>query len=105
MMYVDNRYLNMARKSELLQHEHTMNRLQRQVAQLTKAVEWELEQHKARLKELQMVEDTLAEKGQPVLSPNTQPTLQPIPSSTRKWTKFRKHANRSSQIPVAALVG
>ncbi len=38
MMYVDSRYISLARKSELLQHEHAMNQLRRQVAQLSKAV-------------------------------------------------------------------
>jgi superfamily II RNA helicase len=105
MMYVDSRYISVARKSELLQHERTMNQLRRQVAQLSKAVAWELEQHQSRLKELQRVEDTLGEEGQPALSPPTQPTLEPVPSSTRKWTKFRKYAHRSLQKSVAELVG
>jgi hypothetical protein len=106
MMYVDSRYISVARKSELLQHERTMNQLRRQVAQLSKAVAWELEQHQTRLKELQRVEATLAaEAGQPARSPTTQPTLEPVPSSIRKWTKFRKHAHRSLQKSVAELVG
>jgi len=105
MMYVDNRYVSVARKSELLQHERTMNQLRRQVAQLSKAVAWELEQHQARLKELQRVEDTFGEESQPALAPTSKPTLEPVPSSTRKWTKFRKHTHRSLQKPVAELVG
>ena len=105
MMYVDSRYVTVARKSELLQHERTMNQLQRQVAQLSKAVAWELEQHQSRLKELQRLEDSLGGERQPALSPETQPTLEPVPSSTRKWTKFRKHTHRSLQKPVAELVG
>jgi len=105
MMYVDSRYISVARKSELLQHERIMNQLQRQVAQLSKAVAWELEQHQTRFKELQRVEDTLGGESQPALSPITQPTLEPTPSSTRKWTKFRKHTHRSFQKPVAELVG
>jgi hypothetical protein len=103
MMYVDSRYISVARKSELLQHEHSMNQLRRQVAQLSKAVAWELEQHQTRLKELQLVEDTLA--GRSHAAPATQPTLKPAPSSTGRWTKFRKHSHRSFQKPVAELVG
>ncbi|MDH3503069.1 MAG: hypothetical protein OEZ41_12175 [Nitrospirota bacterium] len=104
MMYVDSRYISLARKSELLQHEHAMNQLRRQVARISKAVAWELEQHQARLKELQRVEHTFTEEGQPTLNPTPQPTLEPA-SSTRKWTKFRKHSHRSFQKPVAELVG
>lgn len=105
MMYVDNRYVSVARKSELLQHERTMNQLRRQVAQLSKAVAWELEQHQTRLKELQSVEESLATEGQPLASPTRKPTLEPVPSSTRKWTKYRKHTHRSNQASVAELVG
>jgi hypothetical protein len=105
MMYVDSRYISVARKSELLQHERTMNQLRRQVAQLSKAVAWELEQHQTRLKELQRVEATLAGAGQPAPTPSTQPTLEPVPSSTRKWTKFRKHTHRALQKSGAELVG
>ncbi len=103
MMYVDSRYISLARKSELLQHEHAMNQLRRQVAQLSKAVAWELEQHQSHLKELQRVEDTLTARSQPTYP--TQPTLESAPSSTGKWTKLRKHNHRSSQNPVAQLVG
>lgn len=105
MMYVDSRYISVARKSELLQHERTMNQLRRQVAQLSKAVAWELEQHQTRLKELQRVEATLAGASQPAPTPSTQPTLEPVPSSTRKWTKFRKYTHRSLQKSVTELVG
>ncbi|GJL70205.1 MAG: hypothetical protein NPIRA06_28400 [Nitrospirales bacterium] len=103
MMYVDSRYISMARKSELLQHEHAMNQLRRQVAQLSKAVAWELEQHRSHLNELQRVEDTLTGKKQPAHA--NQPTLESIPSTTGKWTKLRKHNHRSSQNLVAQLVG
>jgi hypothetical protein len=105
MMYVDSQYVSVARKSELLQHEHAMDQLRRQVAHLSKAVAWELEQHQTRLKELQRVEETLAAKGQLALTPTAQPTLEPVSSSIRKWTKFRKHTHRSYQNPVAELVG
>ena len=105
MMYVNKQYVSVARKSELLQHERTMNSLRRQVAQLSKAVAWELEQHHTRLKELQRMEETFEGEGQSAPSPATQPTLEPVPSSTRKWTKFRKHTHRAHQKPVAELVG
>ena len=103
MMYVDSRYISLARKSELLQHEHAMNQLRRQVAQLSKAVAWELEQHQSHLKELQRVEDTLNGKNQSAYA--RQPTLETAPSITGKWTKLRKHNHRFSQNPVAQLVG
>ncbi|WNM63905.1 hypothetical protein [Candidatus Nitrospira neomarina] len=103
MMYVDSRYINLARKSELLQHEHAMNQLRRQVAQLSKAVAWELEQHHSHLMELQQVEDTLTGKNQP--APATQPNPEPAPPSTGRWTKQRNHNHRSFRKPVAELVG
>ncbi len=103
MMYVDSRYISLARKSELLQHEHAMNQLRRQVAQLSKAVAWELEQHQSHLKELQLLEDSLTGKSQPAHA--TKPTLELAPSTTGKWTKLRKHNHRSLQKPVVALVG
>jgi hypothetical protein len=105
MMYVDSRYISVARKSELLQHEHSMNQLRRQVAQLSKAVAWELEQHQTRLKELQRVEDTLTGRSHPAHAPATQPTLETASSFPRKWTKFRKHTHRSFHEPAAELVG
>lgn len=103
MMYVDSRYISLARKSELLQHEHAMNQLRRQVAQLSKAVAWEVEQHQAHIKELQRLEDTLIGRSQPACA--TRPTLESYSSSTDKWTKLRTHNHRSSQKPVAELVG
>ncbi|MCA9421961.1 MAG: hypothetical protein KC592_13150 [Nitrospira sp.] len=105
MMYVDSRYISMARKSELLQHEHAMDELRRKVAQLSKAVAWELEQHQSRLKELQLVENTLADRTLPTHAPASLPTLEPAPSSTGKWTKPGKHNHRSFQKPVGELVG
>jgi len=105
MMYVDSRYISVARKSEVLHHEYTMNQLRKQVAQLSKAVAWELEQHQTRLKELQLVEDALAGRTQPTQAHATQLTLDPAPSSTGKGTTFRKHNHRSFQKPVAELVG
>lgn len=103
MMYVDSRYISLARKSELLHHEHAMNQLRRQVAQLSKAVAWELEQHHSHLKELQQVEDTLTGKSQPAHA--TQPNSEPAPPTTGRWTKQRKHNHRSFQKLAAELVG
>jgi hypothetical protein len=104
MMYVNKRYLNMARKSELLQHERIMEQLQRQVAHLSKAVAWELEQHQTRLMELQRIGDSLAEKKPLAPLPPAQPALQPVPSSVRRWIKFRKHTHRSISNPPPQLV-
>ena len=100
MMYVDSRYISLARKSELLHHEHAMNQLRRQVAQLSKAVAWELEQHHSHLKELQQVEDTLTGTSRPA-----QPNSETAPPTTGRWTKQRKHNLRSFEKPVAELVG
>jgi hypothetical protein len=104
MMYVDKQYVSMARKSELLQHERSLNDLRRQVAQLSRAVAWELEQHHSRLQELQKVEDSCQGNGQSAPARIIQPTLEPVPSSTRKWIKFRKHTHRAHQQPVSELV-
>jgi len=104
MMYVDRQYVSMARKSELLQHERTINDLRRQVAHLSRAVAWELEQHHSRLKELQKVEDTVKGNEESVPPRIMQPALEPVPSSTRKWIKFRKHTHRGHQQPVSELV-
>lgn len=101
MMYVNQRYVSVARKSELLQHERTMDQLRRQVARLSKAVTWELEQHQARLKELQRVEDSLAAERQLAPFSPGQPALQPVPSSIRRWNPSRKHTHRSFSQPAA----
>ena len=80
MTYADVPYISVARTSEVQHHEHTMEQLQIKIAQLTKAVAWELEQHQSRLKELQQAEDTLAMTNSPTPSMSSQPTLEPIPS-------------------------
>ena len=105
MTYADVRYITVARKNEVQHHEHTMEQLRAKIAQLTKSVTWELEQHQSRLKELQQAEDTLAMNDSPAPSMSSQPTLEPIPSAQRRWTKSRKYVHRSIQKPVAQLVG
>lgn len=105
MTYADVRYISVARKSEVQHHEHTMEQLRAKIAQLTKSVAWELEQHQSRLKELQQAEDTLAMNDSPAPSMSSQPTLEPVPSAQRRWTKSRKYVKRSIQKPVAQLVG
>jgi len=104
MTYADARYISVARTSEVQHHEHTMEQLRAKIAQLTKSVAWEMEQHDSRLKELQQVEDTLAMDHSPTPSMGIQPTLEPNPSSRRRWTKSRKYVHRSEQQPVAQLV-
>lgn len=104
MMYVNSRYLNVARKNELFQHARNMEELQRQVARLSKAVAWELAQHQTRLKELQQLENVLTAQETPSPIPSATPTLEPGASSTRKWVKFRKHTRRSSVKPAAESV-
>ena len=105
MTYADVRYITVARKNEVQHHEHTMEQLRAKIAQLTKGVAWELEQHQSRLKELQQAENTLAMTDSLTPSMSSQPTLEPIPSSQRRWTKSRKYVHRSIQKPVAQLVG
>ncbi len=105
MTYADVQYISVARTSEARHHEHTMEQLRTKIAQLTKSVAWELEQHQSRLKELQQAEDTLAMTNSPSPSMSSKPTLEPIPSSQRPWTKSRKYIHRSIQKPVAQLAG
>ena len=105
MTYADAKYISVARDSEVKHHERTMEQLRAKIAQLTKSVDWELEQHHSRLKELQQAEDTLAITKDSQSSINQQPTLKPTPSSHRRWTQSRKYIHRSSQKPVAELVG
>jgi len=82
-----------------------MEQLRTKIAQLTKGVAWELEQHQSRLKELQQAEDTLAMTDSPTPSTSSKPTLEPIPSAQRRWTQSRKYVHRSIPKPVAQLVG
>jgi hypothetical protein len=105
MTYADAKYISVARNSEVKHHVRTMDQLHAKITQLTKAVTWELEQHHSRLKELQQAEDTLAMADSPQPSISKQPTLEPTPSSHRRWTQSRKYVHRSSQKPVAELVG
>ena len=105
MTYVDNQYINVARKNEMQHHKHTMDKLQAKISQLTKSVAWELKQHQSRIKELQQVEATLSVDRSPIPTMNTQQTLEPVPSSKRRGTKTRKNVYRSIQKPVAQLVG
>ena len=105
MTYADVRYITVARKNEVQHHEHTMEQLRGKIAQLTRSVAWELEQHQSRLKELQQAENTLAMADSPTPTMSSQPTLEPIPSSQRRWTKSRKYVHRSIQKPVPQLVG
>ena len=105
MPYVDTEYINVARTSETQHHERTMDQLREKIAQLTKALDWEMAQHESRLKELQQVEDTLRMKESPSKPVTKRPTLDPVPSSKQRWTKSRKYVHRSIQKPVAELVG
>lgn len=105
MTYVNVQYISVARKNEVQHHEHTMEKLRAQIAQLTKSVAWELDQHQSRLKELQQAEDTLAMADSTTPSMSSQPTLEPVPSSQRRGTKSRKYVHRSIKKPVAQLVG
>ena len=105
MTYADAQYISVARTSEVRHHEHSMEKLRAKIAQLTKAVAWELEQHQSRLQELRQAEDTLTMGDSPTPSMSLQPTLKPIPSAWRRWTQSRKYVHRSIQKPVAQLVG
>ena len=104
MTYVDNQYISVARKNEMQHHKYTMEKLQAEISQLIKSVAWELKQHQSRIKELQQVEATLSMDRSPIPTMNTQPTLEPVPSSKRRGPKSRKKIHRSIQKPVAQLV-
>ena len=101
MMYVDANYINMARSLEVDQHEHNMDQLRAKIAQLTKAVTWETEQHDSRLKELQQAEDTLTMSDSPTPSMSTPPTIEPISSSRHHWTHSRKFVHHFEQKHIA----
>ena len=105
MTYADVKYISVARTSEARHHERTMEQLRAKIAQLTKSVAWEMEQHQSRLKELQQAEDTLTMNDSPAPLMGSQPTLEPVPSAQRRWTKSRKYVHRSIQKPSAQLVG
>jgi len=104
MTYVDDQYISVARNNEMRHHEWTMDQLRAKIAQLTKAVAWELKQHHARLTELQQVEGALAIDDSPTPSMTIQPTVEPNSSSRRQRTQSRKCVHKSAQKLVAELV-
>lgn len=104
MTYVDGQYISVARKNEMEHHEHAMAKLRAKIAQLTKAVAWESDQHQARLKELQQVEDVLTSDKPSMPAMETEPIIEPAPKSRRRKTKTKKTVTRSLQEPVAQLV-
>ena len=101
MTYVDIHYINVARNREIHHHKHIMDQLRARIAQLTKAVTWEMEQHNSRLKELQQAEDTLAISDSPTPSMSTPPTVEPIPSSRHQWTHSQKFVHHFEQKHIA----
>ena len=105
MTYVDTAYINVARKNEMQHHKRTMDQLSEKIAQLNKAVAWEVEQHRSRLEELQRVEGTFGLTESPKTPKTAQPTLDLTPSSKRQCTKSRKYLHRSIQKPASQLVG
>lgn len=62
MTYIDRRYINCARESEIRHHERTIAHLRIKIDKLIKELSWELDQHHSRLKELQRLEE-VEEKG------------------------------------------
>ena len=105
MTYVDTAYINVARKNEMQHHKRTMDQLSEKIAQLNKAVAWEVEQHRTRLEELERVEGTLNLTESSTEAKTVQPTLEPTPSTRRRCTKSRKYLHRSMQKPASQLVG
>ena len=101
MMYVDANYISMARKLEGQHHKHTMKQLHAEIAHLTKAVTWEMEQHDSRLKELQQAEDTLAMSDSPTPSIKTLPTVEPLSSSRHQWAHSQKFVHHFEQKHIA----
>ena len=104
MTYANGQYINVARNNELQHHERTMTRFRRQIAQLNKAVAWELEQHQIRLKELQQLEEGITGESSLTSSASQPPTLEPVPSCGRRWTQTRKYIHRSLHQPMTQLV-
>lgn len=99
-MYVDAHYISTARNLEAHNHEYIMDQLRAKIAQLTKAVTWEMEQHDSRLKELQQAEDTLTMADAPTPSISTPRTGKPTPSSRHQWTHSRKFIHHFEQKHV-----
>ena len=95
MTYVDVQYISVARKNEVVHHEHAMDQLREKIARLTRCVAWELEQHHSRLKELQQAEDTLAISDAPMPAQEIQVTTEPASPAPRRRTKAKKSVNRS----------
>ncbi len=104
MSYVGVQYISMARNTEGQHHEHIMKQLRAKIAQLTKAVTWELKQHDSRLKELQQAEDALTMSHTPTASGSTQPTVTPIHSARHQSTQSEKFVPYFEQKPVFQLV-
>ena len=100
MTYADSRYIHVARKTELVHHEHAMEQLRLKVEQLSKAVSWELQQHQTRLQELQRAEETLSVPYRPHDSKNMQSTLQPTPSATGKTSSQENVFNGLLKNPL-----
>ena len=101
MVFVDQSYVSIARKTEVAYHERKVSQLERTLRQITEALAREHQQHHSRLLELEQVEKHLSPvtTGQvPGTAPK--PTLKPLPSSTQKWSQVRKHHRHHFATPA-----
>ncbi len=94
MVFVDETYISIARKTEATFHAKKVEQLERSIKELTNALAWEHQQHRSRLQELDNVahhaNPSRTQQGLPHHSPAT---LQPIPGTTRSW----RHARRAQR--------
>ena len=106
MVFVDQSYISIARKTEITYHERKVSQLERTIKQLTEALAWEHRQHRSRLLELVNVESHISPlatdptEGQP-----NQSTLKPLTTTTPRWSQTRKHHRHHSNSPVLHQAG
>ena len=95
MLFVDQTYVSVARKSEIMHHERTVSQLERKIQQFTKALAWEQQQHHSRLLELERIEISINPAPKEIKeAPIIHHTMKPVTASIPKWTQVRKHTRR-----------
>ncbi|HQU28700.1 MAG: hypothetical protein KC563_11815 [Nitrospira sp.] len=107
MVFVDQTYITVARKTEAAYHEQKVTQLERTIKHLTDALAWEHQQHRARLLELETVEGhiTTSPSSKTIQSDTKQPTLKAHPSSRQKWSQVRKHHRHHGATPALPKAG
>ena len=105
MVFVDQTYITIARKTEVTYHEQKVSQLERTIKQLTAALAWEHQQHCSRLMELEKVESHLTPLVKETEPQRTKPsTLKPLPGSKQKWSQTRKNHRHHSKNPALLQV-